>query len=86
MGWNTVNPLKASPLLDGVKPGSYFYFVHSYYPEPADPWDTVATTCHGGDFTSMVERGNVYGTQFHPEKSGDAGARLLANYAEMVRR
>ena len=86
MGWNTVKQRRASVLLDGVEPGSYFYFVHSYYPDPADPRDTVATTCYGGDFTSMVERGSVYGAQFHPEKSGEAGARVLTNFARMVKR
>jgi glutamine amidotransferase len=86
MGWNTVEPTRGSPLLDGVKPGSYFYFVHSYYPEPADPQDTLASTSYGGTFASIVERGSVYGTQFHPEKSGEAGARLLANYAGLVKR
>ena len=86
MGWNTVEPTRGSPLLEGVKPGSYFYFVHSYYPEPADPRDTLAFTSYGGTFASIVERGSVYGTQFHPEKSGEAGARLLANYAGLVKR
>jgi glutamine amidotransferase len=86
MGWNTVEPTRGSSLLDGVKPGSYFYFVHSYYPEPADPRDTLASTSYGGTFASIVERGSVYGTQFHPEKSGEAGARLLANYAGLVKR
>jgi glutamine amidotransferase len=86
MGWNTVEPVRGSPLLEGVKPGSYFYFVHSYYPDPADPRDTLASTSYGGEFASIVERGNVYGTQFHPEKSGEAGARLLANYAGLVKR
>jgi len=86
MGWNTVEPLRDSPLLEGVEPGSYFYFVHSYYPEPADPRDTLASTCYGGEFASIVERGTVYGTQFHPEKSGKTGARLLANFAGLVKR
>ena len=86
MGWNTVEPTRGSLLLDGVKLGSYFYFVHSYYPEPADPRDTLATTSYGVEFASIVERGSVYGTQFHPEKSGEAGARLLANFAGLVKR
>jgi glutamine amidotransferase len=86
MGWNTIEPKRDSLLLDGVGPGSYFYFVHSYYPEPADPRDTLASTCYGGEFASIVERGVVYGAQFHPEKSGEPGARLLANFAELVKR
>jgi glutamine amidotransferase len=86
MGWNTVEPMRDSPLLDVVEPGSYFYFVHSYYPEPADPYDTLASTDYGGEFASIVGRGVVYGAQFHPEKSGDTGARLLANFAGLVKR
>lgn len=86
MGWNTVEPLRDSPLLEGVEPGSYFYFVHSYYPEPSDPRDALASTCYGCEFASIVERGTVYGTQFHPEKSGETGARLLANFAGLVKR
>jgi glutamine amidotransferase len=86
MGWNTVEPKRDSPLLEGVDPGSHFYFVHSYYPEPADPRDTLASTYYGGEFASIVERGMVYGTQFHPEKSGKTGARLLANFARLVKR
>ncbi len=85
MGWNTVNAARESPLLEGVD-GEYFYFVHSYYPVPVDPVDSLATTVYGVEFTSVVERGNVYGCQFHPEKSGQAGARLLSNFAGMVRR
>jgi len=86
MGWNTVEPLRDSPLLEGVEPGSYFYFVHSYYPEPSAPRDALASTCYGCEFASIVERGTVYGTQFHPEKSGETGARLLANFAGLVKR
>jgi imidazole glycerol phosphate synthase glutamine amidotransferase subunit len=86
MGWNTVTLKRDSLLLEGVKPGSYFYFVHSYYPEPADSQDTLATTSYGVEFASIVERGSVYGAQFHPEKSGEAGARLLSNFAELVKR
>ena len=86
MGWNTVEPTRESPLLEGFEPGSYFYFVHSYYPEPRDPRDTLASTYYGGMFASIVERGVVYGTQFHPEKSGKTGARLLVNFARLVKR
>jgi len=85
MGWNTVNSKGDCQLLDGIE-GQYFYFVHSFYPEPVDPADSAATTGYGVEFTSVVQRGNVYGTQFHPEKSGQAGATLLANYARLLRR
>jgi imidazole glycerol-phosphate synthase subunit HisH len=85
MGWNTVNSNGECSLLEGVD-GRYFYFVHSFYPEPNDPDDSAATTMYGVEFTSVVHRGNIYGTQFHPEKSGSAGAALLANYSRLVRR
>ena len=85
MGWNTIKAARESPLLDGIPDGEYFYFVHSYYPEPAEGDVTLAITEYGRDFTSIVESGPLYGTQFHPEKSGKAGATLLSNFAGIVR-
>lgn len=85
MGWNTIKAARESPLLDGIREGEYFYFVHSYYPEPAEGDVTLAVTEYGGDFTSIVESGPLYGCQFHPEKSGRAGAKLLSNFAEIIR-
>lgn len=85
MGWNTIKAARESPLLDGIPDGEYFYFVHSYYPEPAEDDVTLAVTEYGGDFTSIVESGPLYGCQFHPEKSGRAGAKLLSNFAEIIR-
>jgi glutamine amidotransferase len=85
MGWNTIKAARESPLLDGIPDGEYFYFVHSYYPEPAEGDVTLAVTEYGGDFTSIVESGPLYGCQFHPEKSGRAGAKLLGNFAEIIR-
>lgn len=85
MGWNTIKAARESPLLDGIPEGEYFYFVHSYYPEPAEGDVTLAVTEYGGDFTSIVESGPLYGCQFHPEKSGRAGAKLLGNFAEIIR-
>lgn len=84
-GWNRVTPVKPCPLLEGVE-GSYFYFVHSYYPDPADPGDAAATTEYGERFVSIVSRGCLHGTQFHPEKSGTSGAALLRNYAGLLKR
>ena len=82
MGWNQAKIVRPHPLLDGIPDGSDFYFVHSYYPAPADPADAVCTTEYAGTrFASMVGRGNLAATQFHPEKSGRAGLRLLANFA-----
>lgn len=86
MGWNTINATRNSPLLDGIPDGSYFYFVHSYYPDPENSDDTLAETFYGNSFTSLVERGNIYGAQFHPEKSGKQGATLLSNFVKLVRR
>ncbi|MBQ04452.1 imidazole glycerol phosphate synthase subunit HisH [Candidatus Bathyarchaeota archaeon] len=86
MGWNTIKAAKKSPLLEGIPDGQYFYFVHSYYPEPAEGDVTLAVTEYNGNFTSMVECGPLYGCQFHPEKSGKAGAVLLSNFADIVKR
>ncbi|MBQ9726279.1 MAG: imidazole glycerol phosphate synthase subunit HisH [Kiritimatiellae bacterium] len=81
MGWNQARIVRAHPLLDGIPDGSDFYFVHSYYPAPADAADVVCTTDYCGvSFASMVGRGNVAATQFHPEKSGPVGLRLLENF------
>lgn len=80
MGWNELKIEHADPLLDGLDPKSYAYFVHSY----AAPCTaaTVASCEHGGSFSAVVRRGNVCGTQFHPERSAAVGARLLRNFLE----
>jgi glutamine amidotransferase len=78
MGWNQLAPTSADPLLDGVGPLDYVYFVHGFA-APAGPF-TVATTDYGGNFTSVARRDNFCGTQFHPERSGVVGARILANF------
>ena len=81
MGWNQARFERPHPLLEGIPDGADFYFVHSYYPAPADPADAVCTTEYAGTrFASMVGRGNLAATQFHPEKSGRAGLRLLGNF------
>lgn len=86
MGWNTLSwPDNGAdgraPLLRGLQPGSAVYFVHSYYAEPTDPAIVAATADYGGPFCSVVHRGNVLATQFHPEKSQRVGLRILANFA-----
>ena len=81
MGWNQLAPTRPSALLAGIAPGDYAYFVHSYALPPGP--DTVATCDYGGSFTAVVSRGNFHGTQFHPERSAAAGARLLANFLEL---
>jgi glutamine amidotransferase len=78
MGWNTVDAPAASVLFAGLGAGERFYFVHSYAAHACD--GAVATTRHGEDFVAAVERGAVSATQFHPEKSGDAGAAVLRNW------
>lgn len=86
MGWNSAIATRESPLLEGLYDEPYFYFVHSFFPDPEDGEDSLARTEYGIEFTSIVERGNVFGSQFHPEKSGKAGARLLSNFAGLLRR
>jgi glutamine amidotransferase len=83
MGWNTLDCRKPHALLDGIRVGEnglHAYFVHSYHLDAMDPGDVVATTDHGSTVTAIVGRGNVAGTQFHPEKSQELGLRLLANF------
>jgi imidazole glycerol-phosphate synthase subunit HisH len=86
MGWNTISWVKETPLFEGVADDAYFYFVHSFYPAPADAGVTAAITTYGEEFTSVIAEGNVCGTQFHPEKSGRSGALLLENFRRMVKR
>ena len=80
MGWNQLALYRPSRLLDGVGDGERVYFVHSYAVEPAERGDVVATTEYGGEVVAVVERGAVFGTQFHPEKSGATGLRVYANF------
>lgn len=80
MGWNQLVLRRPSALLDGVEAGSYAYFVHSYYCAAADPADTVVTVDYGLPFTAAVQRDNLYGVQFHPEKSQRVGLQILANF------
>jgi imidazole glycerol-phosphate synthase subunit HisH len=87
-GWNRLWHDGTLPLLAGIPSGAYFYFVHSYYPEVSDslPVDGgQAAHCHYGlSFPALIARGQLYGTQFHPEKSQGWGLRLLANFARLV--
>ena len=81
MGWNTLDVRRASPLLKGVDATTRFYFVHSFA-GPVNEF-TLAGCTHGAIFAAVVRRGNFWGVQFHPERSGAAGARLLRNFLEM---
>jgi imidazole glycerol-phosphate synthase subunit HisH len=84
IGWNTVEFPKASPLFDGVEEGSAFYFVHSYRVVPDDPGAAAAITGYGVPFVSSVQAGDVYGVQFHPEKSSATGLHVLTNFGRIV--
>lgn len=81
MGWNEVRVVKQHPVLAGIEPGDEFYFVHSFYPQPAVEDAVLAITDYEGDFACAVGKDNYIGTQFHPEKSAQVGLRLLANFA-----
>jgi len=80
MGWNNVEQLRPHPVFEGIADGSYFYFVHSYYPDPEDGSLVIGRTEYGLPFASVVARGRLVATQFHPEKSGQAGLRLYRNF------
>ena len=82
MGWNTLTPRGDSPMFDGLPPDPYVYFVHSFACFPDDPADVLASAEYGVEFAAAVCRGNVMGMQFHPEKSGEVGKRLLQNFAK----
>jgi glutamine amidotransferase len=80
MGWNEVKVVKRHPLLDGIKPGDEFYFVHSYYPQPASEENIYAVADYGGDFCVALGYKNLFAVQFHPEKSGRLGLELLERF------
>jgi glutamine amidotransferase len=86
MGWNTLNIVQSHPLLEGIKDGSYVYFVHSYYPQPSDRDVIVTITEYGVRFPSMVAKKNLFATQFHPEKSSKTGLTMLKNFVRIVKR
>lgn len=81
IGWNQIDSRRPSPLLEGIEDGSFFYFVHSYYVEAEVESDQLASTDYGIQYTSVAGRDNVFGVQFHPEKSQKIGLRLLTNFA-----
>ena len=83
IGWNHVGWRRESPLTDGLANPTAFYHVHSFAPRPANAEDVLGTAVYGAEFASVVERESVFGAQFHPEKSGPDGLRLLANFAAL---
>ena len=80
IGWNNINPCQSSPLLAGLEKDPDFYFVHSYIFEPEDDAVRLTTTDYGEKFCSAIKQDNIYGVQFHPEKSQRAGMRLVKNF------
>lgn len=84
MGWNNLHLEGESELLEGIEEGSYVYFAHSYYPLPERSEVVIAQTDYGIDFPSALAEGNLYGTQFHPEKSGRVGFQILKNFLKIV--
>jgi glutamine amidotransferase len=83
IGWNPVAWQRESPLVDGLTQPTPMYHVHSFAARPDDPEDVLGTAEYGEEFVTAVERGNVFGVQFHPEKSGAAGLKLLRNFATL---
>lgn len=86
IGWNSIEIIKTDcPIFNGIRSGSYFYFVHSFYPVPEDPAIIAAKTSYGDEFASVVWKDNVYATQFHPEKSQKTGLILLSNFINLIK-
>lgn len=84
MGWNEIKFENSSdPIWQGIKTSTHFYFVHSYYPEPLESNSVSSITSYGLEFASSVRCGNIFGTQFHPEKSQAAGLKLISNFLEL---
>ncbi len=80
MGWNGIRPQRDHPLFQGMDPAAEFYFVHSYYPQPEDPGVIIGITDYGIDFPSAIAHENLWAVQFHPEKSGRPGLKMLDNF------
>ncbi len=86
MGWNQVRPQRSTlAIFEGIQPDAYFYFAHSYYVEPQDQHGVAAVTHYGSPFCSVIVTERVWGTQFHPEKSGSVGLQLLKNFVRWVK-
>lgn len=82
VGWDDINIVRPNALLNRVRSGDNFYFVHSYYMKNNDPADVAATCDYGGPFTAVVKRRNIFATQFHPEKSQEKGLKLLGEFLQ----
>ena len=84
IGWNALDILRPNAMTEGVQQGDYVYFVHSFMAVPAEEGDLAAVTDYGARVPAMVARGNLFGCQFHPEKSGKVGLAMLKNFAELT--
>jgi glutamine amidotransferase len=84
MGWNQIDVKRPAPIFSEMAKGDFVYFVHSYYPDPADPTICAATTTYGVEFTSAVWKDNLFATQFHPEKSQKVGLRILKAFGKLI--
>lgn len=86
MGWNQLkkNPNRTDSMMENVQDGEYVYFVHSYFVQPTDPDETLFYTDYGTTFSAASRKENVIGMQFHPEKSGETGKKLLKNFVELI--
>ena len=85
IGWNSLSFPNSSPLFDGIQEGAYVYFVHTFSAQQADPSQVIAVTDYGGVVTAAVQKGNFFGCQFHPEKSGETGLQILKNFGGLNR-
>ena len=83
IGWNDITKEKSSPLLKNIESGASFYFVHSFYCEPSTPSVTLASAKYGISFAAIIQKSNIYGCQFHPEKSQSAGLKILENFHKL---
>jgi glutamine amidotransferase len=86
MGWNNLEIAKRGELLKNIEDNAWVYFVHSYYPKTTDKTAVAATSDYGVKFPAVISKMNIFGTQFHPEKSGPVGAVILNNFIEICRR
>lgn len=83
IGWNSIKVMKESELLGGIEDGSYFYLVHSYYADPKEDKIILTKTSYGIDYCSGIADGNIFGVQFHPERSGEIGLKILKNFVNL---
>ena len=85
MGWNRIKPVRYSPIIEDIR-DDWVYFNHTYYPSPKEHEIITAIANYGVDFTAIISKNNIYGTQFHPEKSSKTGEKILRNFRKVVKR